>query len=272
MTITRFSGGDEPGSDEDDGPADRAMPSLAGLLRLSRDTAMPAYRQIEEQVAALITDGRLRPGHTLPAERQLAQAMGLSRTTVQQAYGQLRSRGLISGHGRRGSIVERQGGKIEPGMDRLRGFTQEMGEAGRIPSTRVLTRRIITDRSMASLFGLRSDARFLRLVRVRLGDGVPLSVESAWYSLDAAPALESADGMGSIYRQIADSGLALAYCDQTVEATLPSPRERKIFDMAEERPCLLIKRRSHLRDGTMVEYVEGMFRGDIYTYRLRLDA
>lgn len=252
--------------------ANLAVPSLAGLLRLSRDTAMPAYRQIEEQIAALIEQSRLRPGHTLPAERQLAEAIGLSRTTVQQAYGQLRARGLISGHGRRGSIVERQAGKLVPGMDRLRGFTQEMAEAGRTPSTRVLTRRIIADRSIASLFGLRSDAQFLRLERVRLGDGIPLSIESAWYSLDAAPTLASADGTGSVYRQLADAGLILAYCDQTVEATLPSTRERKIFDVAENQPCLLIKRRSHLRDGAMVEYVEGLFRGDMYTYHLRLDA
>lgn len=270
---TRFRNVLQQGSGDTSDQGSPDIPSLTRLLRISRETAMPAYRQIEEQVAGLIQRGRLTPGFTLPAERQLAEAMGLSRTTVQQAYGQLRARGLISGHGRRGSIVEAQrSAKLVPGMDRLRGFTQEMAEAGRVPSTRVLTCKVVADRSMASLFGLHSQARFLRLVRVRLGDDIPMSVESAWYSLDAAPVLADADGSGSIYRAITESGLELAYCDQTVEATLPSIREQEIFGLDEAQPCLLIKRRTHLRGGAMVEYVEGMFRGDLYTYRLRLDA
>jgi GntR family transcriptional regulator len=254
------------------GDADGEAVPLRSLLSLSRDTAMPFYQQIEEQVARLIDSGRVPIGATLPAERQLAEALGVSRVTVQSAYQRLRERGLIRGHGRRGSIVEGGDSKLRPDMERLRGFTQEMREAGRTPSTRVLEREIVTDRSMASLFNLGSNARFLRLLRVRLGDDTPLSVESAWYSLDVAPGLETADPAGSMYQQLATEGLSLAYCDQTVEATLPSPAEMEALELTETVPCLLIKRRSYLRNGRMVEYVEGLFRGDAYTYRLRLDA
>jgi GntR family transcriptional regulator len=35
-------------------------------------------------------------------------------------------------------------------------------------------------------------------------------------------------------------------------------------------PCLLIKRRSYTHGEVMMEYVEGLFRGDTYSYRLRL--
>jgi GntR family transcriptional regulator len=43
------------------------------------------------------------------------------------------------------------------------------------------------------------------------------------------------------------------------------------FDFRSAVPCLLIKRHSYLRGGIMVEYVEGVFRGDTYIYRQRLE-
>lgn len=246
---------------------------LHELLMLRRDAAQPLYIQLEQQICALMNDKRLPAGTTLPPERQLAEALGVSRATVQNTYNALRARQLLGGRGRRGSVVQplENEGRL-PSMDRLRGFTQEMADMGRVPSTRILEHAIVSDRSMASLFGLQSDARFLRLVRVRCGDGVPLTIESAWYGLAAAPCLEQADVNASIYAQLAAAGLHMTHCDQSVEATMPSDEESRIFGFAQPTPCLLIKRRSYVAGGAMVEYVEGLFRGDSYVYRLRLDA
>lgn len=246
---------------------------LHRLVSLMREVPHPLYLQLEEQIATLITTERLPPGTTLPPERRLAEALGVSRATVRTSYNALRLRGLLGGRGRRGSVVQASApGRLAPGMDRLKGFTQEMEEMGRIPSTRVLERRIVTDRSIASLFGLRSDASFLHLIRVRYGDEQPLTVESAWYSLDVAPHLETADPNASIYAELTRVGLPLDYCDQTIETAVPNAKECEIFGFERPTPCLLIKRRSHVKTGAMVEYVEGLFRGDAYIYRLRLLA
>lgn len=243
------------------------------LLSLGRDTAHPLYLQLEEQIAALIDAGQLPPGATLPPERRLAEALGISRATVQTSYNALRLRGLLGGRGRRGSVIQAgHSGRMAPGMDRLKGFTQEMEEMGRIPSSRVLERRILSDRSMASIFGLQSDARFLHLRRVRYGDEQPLTVESAWYSLDIAPQLADTDPFGSIYAELSRTGLPLDYCDQSIETAMPNETEGSIFGFEKAVPCLLIKRRSYIKTGAMVEYVEGLFRGDAYVYRLRLSA
>lgn len=43
------------------------------------------YRQIAEQIAALIDGGEYAPGDRLPAERELAAALGVSRTSVREA-------------------------------------------------------------------------------------------------------------------------------------------------------------------------------------------
>lgn len=233
---------------------------------------MPIYQQLEEQLVTLIRDGRIGAGTTLPAERQLAETLGVSRATIQRCYNTLRQRRLIRAHGRNGSIVEGEGVRLRPGMDQLKGFTQEMQELGRSASSKVVERAIVTDRQIASIFNLPSTAPLLKLVRIRYGDDQPLSYEHAWYSLDVAPFLAQADASSSIYAQLAQRGVPLTFCDQTVEAALPNETECGVFGFETPVPCLLIKRRSYIRGEQMAEYVEGLFRGDTYTYRLRLKA
>ncbi|MDQ1154865.1 PLP-dependent aminotransferase family protein [Brevundimonas sp. SORGH_AS_0993] len=59
--------------------------------------AGPAYRQLADAVRLLILDGRLPLAARLPGERELALALGVSRTTVSAAYGRLRDEGYLSG-------------------------------------------------------------------------------------------------------------------------------------------------------------------------------
>jgi GntR family transcriptional regulator len=249
-----------------------ASPSLLDRLVLRTDTAMPIYRQLEDQLAALIQDGSLAAGTTLPAERQLSASLGVSRTTVQRVYDSLRKRRMLAAHGRLGTIVQKPEATIEPGMNRLKGFTEEMAELGREPSSRIVERRITTDRGIAAIFGRPSTMRLLKLVRVRLGDGIPLAREVGWYDVDRCPGLEHADLSGSVYAYLADNGARLSHCEQTIEATSPDAEECDTFGFAAPLPCLLIKRRSFDRDQRLVEYVEGLFRGDAYAYRLAMSV
>lgn len=245
-------------------------PPFQELLDLRSDTAKPLYQQLEDQLTRLIGEGVLPPGTTLPAERQLAERLSISRATVQRSYNALRQRKLLSAQGRLGSIVQGPGPRLHSGMDRLKGFTEEMHELGRVPSSRILEQAVVRDRSIASIFGEPSDTSFLKLVRVRAGDEVPMSREVAWYNLARAPGLAQADLTGSVYARLASMGLPLVRCDQTVEAAAPTEEECAIFGFRQPVPCLLIKRRSYGADGDMLEYVEGLFRGDTYTYRLTL--
>jgi GntR family transcriptional regulator len=232
---------------------------------------MPIYQQLEQQLEALIMEGALPVGTVLPAERQLADNLGLSRATVQRAYNALRQRDLVLAQGRRGSVVQGVAPRLHPGMDRLKGFTEEMRLLGKTASSRILERSVVSDRSIASIFGLASQARFLKLVRVRCGDGVPLSRETAWYNLLEAPALEGADLSGSVYAFLAETcGKPLVYADQAIEAAFPNEQECAIFGFAQPIPCLLLKRSCYTQRDVMMEYVEGLFRGDAYSYRLRL--
>lgn len=236
-----------------------------------RAAAEPSYLQVAQKLTRLIDSGEIAAGQSLPSERLLAERLQLSRTTVRRAYDELRAKDYLSTHGRAGVAVKAPP-RLSPRLGRLKGFTEEMREMGMTPSTRLLEREILTDRTISSLFGRPTTARFLYLVRLRLGDEVPLSREVAWYDLTAAPELADWDVVGSAYQFLYDHcGIALTHGEQTIEAVMSSEIETAAFDLVEPGPCLLMKRKSYSAAHQMIEYVEGTFRGDVYAYRVTLD-
>jgi 2-aminoadipate transaminase len=66
------------------------------LLELKRDSHIPLYTQIVTEVRRKITGGALKVGDRLPANRELAKALGVNRNTVTTAYAELAADGLIT--------------------------------------------------------------------------------------------------------------------------------------------------------------------------------
>jgi GntR family transcriptional regulator, transcriptional repressor for pyruvate dehydrogenase complex len=63
------------------------------------------YEQIVQQIEESILKGTLKPGDQLPAERELAQRFGVSRTAVREAVKALREKGLVEAYSGRGTFI-----------------------------------------------------------------------------------------------------------------------------------------------------------------------
>ena len=63
------------------------------------------YAAIAEALSALVLDGRIAVGTRVPSERELAAALGLSRTTVTAAYSTLRADGYLTSQTGSGSFT-----------------------------------------------------------------------------------------------------------------------------------------------------------------------
>ncbi|GAB1352236.1 hypothetical protein MASR1M12_09670 [Erysipelotrichia bacterium] len=74
-------------------------------LKIDESSEVPIYRQISEQIAALIRSGRLRRGEHLPPERELALQLKIARGTVKKAYESLVNQRYIVAARGRGSTV-----------------------------------------------------------------------------------------------------------------------------------------------------------------------
>ena len=76
-------------------------------LTLDRDSEEPIYRQLIRQIKMLIDSGMLPAGTRLPASRNFARQLGISRISVVNAYSELCGGGLLSAQAGRGTFVAR---------------------------------------------------------------------------------------------------------------------------------------------------------------------
>src|SRR5688572_4640457 len=74
-------------------------------LDLDPNGDAPLYRQLYQQIRAMVLDGELPAGTRLPTIRQLAQQLSLARVTVAAAYEQLEAEGYVSGRVGAGTFV-----------------------------------------------------------------------------------------------------------------------------------------------------------------------
>ncbi|MER5567621.1 MocR-like transcription factor YczR [Streptomyces goshikiensis] len=102
--------------------ADRAIGSrqLAALLP-AEVLARPGYRALADAVRTLILDGRIALHVRLPAERELAEAVGASRATVTGAYDLLRESGYVRSRRGSGTWTELPEGHAPVGTHMLAG-------------------------------------------------------------------------------------------------------------------------------------------------------
>ncbi len=66
---------------------------------------LPLYQRIARQLKSAIERGELAPGSRLPASRVFAQEQGVSRATIENAWGELVAQGWLERRGQAGTFV-----------------------------------------------------------------------------------------------------------------------------------------------------------------------
>ena len=109
-------------------------------FRVAPSSGLPIFRQIIDQVNAMIASGTLSPGDMLPSTRELARALEVNMMTVSKAYSRLEADAVVErvrGTGMRiaprsinRSLSDRKQefqGQVAPAMHRARqlGLTDE---------------------------------------------------------------------------------------------------------------------------------------------------
>lgn len=86
---------------------------------ISNNADKPIYEQITSQVKAMIMNGELQAGDTIPSVRSLAKTLHVSVITVRKAYEELKRDGFIETAVGRGSFVSAQNKEFYKEQQRL---------------------------------------------------------------------------------------------------------------------------------------------------------
>ncbi|MDA2893329.1 GntR family transcriptional regulator [Mycolicibacterium sp. BiH015] len=217
-----------------------------------------------DKLVELITKHDLRPGDKLPSERDLAQTFDVSRNTVREALGMLvRSGYVLRRPGRGGGTFVNQP-KVERDLTILTGLPGHLHRQGRQSSAQVLSARLIqADSWTAKQLQIAPDELVYELVRLRLSDGEPLSLERSRFPATRFAGLLDYPLAGSIYEILRnDYKVPPKGAQERIEPTVASSTESVILGVKEGAPLLLVERVTYDADGTPVEVGSDVFRGD----------
>ena len=236
-------------------------------MPIRKDTPVPLYYQLAEQIREQIESQELVPGSQLPSERDLADRYGISRMTARQALTYLVRQGRLIVRPGIGTFVAEP--KLTHNTLHLLGFTEEMLAHGQAPSSRVLEQALVEPpQAVAARLGLRDGERATRIVRLRLSQDVPLLLETVYVAQRLAPGLEQVDlAATSLYAALEERfGLHLHHASQTMELTTARADEATLLDVPAGASLLLLDGVTYTEDDRPVEAFKALYRGDKFSF------
>ncbi len=241
---------------------------------LDKNSPIPLYYQLAEQIREQISAGELKTGAKLPPERELAERHAISRMTARQAIAYLVRQGVLVAKIGVGTFVAEP--KLSFDAVRLLGFTERMLSQGvRITSTVLEQVLVLPPKLVADKLKLRPKDKVVKIVRVRLHDDEPLALETVFVPAHMTPDLATADlHLHSLYALLEQKyGLRLGAMRQTLEATIANDYEAKLLHMVVGMPMILLEgiTLTLSRDSEPVEYFKAVFRGDRFRFTVNTD-
>ncbi|HEX6473394.1 MAG TPA: GntR family transcriptional regulator [Streptosporangiaceae bacterium] len=229
---------------------------------------IPKYYRLKELLVALTQS--LPPGSPLPPERTLAEKYGTSRTTVRQALAELVVEGRLQRIQGKGTFVSKP--KVAQELQ-LVSYTEDMRHHGLHPETRILDiGYVAADERLGRLLGTRPGGRLLRIHRLRLADGEPMSIDTSHLPARRFPGLRrELPRHGSLYETLAGAyDVHLAEAEETIETVLATPHDAQLLGVDVGLPLLLLSRHAFDESGEAVEWAQSLYRGDRYKFITRL--
>jgi GntR family transcriptional regulator len=229
------------------------------------------YSRVEAVLAGEIADGHLRVGDQLPTEDKLIARFGVSRITVRRAIQNLVSRSFVEIRRGKGTFVAAP--KITQELKELSGFVEDMHALGRKPTARVIGKEIVTaDGTVASQLALTKGERVVRIRRVRLADGIPLSFDETFLPLEIGKKVITnnlkVEPIFSLLERKYD--VPLIEAEYKLDAVAAETEVAAALKIKQRSPVFRIERTSYSTGGRPVDYERLHYRGDLAQFVTRL--
>lgn len=231
---------------------------------LTGTSDLPAHARISYWLERLIVSRKLRAGDKLPAEVDIASALGVSRMTLRQALASIEGKGLIERRrGRFGGNFVAQP-RFDFSLSDLPGFTEQMRRAHVEAGAHVvqaLTRA--PSPVVRTALRLRRGDQVHEVLRVRSANGDPITLEETYFPAGAFPGMLDFDLGDSLYRVMErEYGRPPHSADEVIEPVKATSQQAELLGIGVDDALLLVTRTSYAVDGLPVEFSRDYFRPD----------
>lgn len=203
----------------------------------------------------------------VPAGPELAARFGVSESTINRAFSQLRSEGLVrtqQGRGtvvnpvpviRRDAVARQRAGTRESGGSRG-AFDAELRAAGLDPRTETETGHAVPPAAVAGLLGIPEGTEAVYRKRRMYAGAEPVQLAASWIPAgiaDGTPIARPDTGPGGTYSRLAELGHALAQFTEEVSVKVPDDEEASALGIDPDHRVYAITRTAADATGRMVE-------------------
>ena len=251
-------------------PSVASEAGLAGTTggAVSRDSSVPLHFQLRNLLLWTIEKGDLRAGQSLPPERELAAAFGVSLAPVRQAILDLVKEGVLYRVRGKGTFLRERSLLEQDSI--LSSFTESMRRKGLEVEMRVLGQgRVQPEPDVAGALRT-SERRVWWIERLAIVDGEPAALLTSFLSARRYPGLPSKLKVrGSLYRVIEDDfGVIPTRAETTVEVAPCPTAQSPLLNVPAGSSVLVASGTTYDLHDVPVEHFRCVYRGD--RIRLRL--
>lgn len=239
-------------------------------VSIDRNSPVPLYHQLAEQLASAIDTGLLKPGDAFENELSLADRLELSRPTVRRAIVELVTRGLLVRRRGIGTTVAKE---VIHRRNELTSLHDDLVRAGRVPLTQILAFRADSvDPRAAGVLGLDASTKLVYVERLRSVEEGPLAVLRNWLAPSWADMDLDELAVQGLYTMMRRRGVTPSVAHQTIGARPAATSERKLLQLDKNDPVLTMTRRAYDSAGNPIEFGDHCYRYDRYLFDLTVYA
>jgi GntR family transcriptional regulator len=238
---------------------------------IDKASPIPFYQQLADLLRQEMAEREAQHAiYRLPSENELAERHAITRATVRHALDVLEQDGWIYREKGRGSFAAVQ--RVEHELTQLVSTTEDMQRRGWSLTTQVVSLEEVPSAPyIAHTLELAEGAGVFRLCRLRIVDGEPLSLQTAYLPVESCPGLEENDLTHSLYRLLETRyGLRLWTGKEVLRARCATSYEAELLETKEGMPLMYMERVTYAASGVPVEYLEAVWRGDRYDFKVTL--
>ncbi|HRT08763.1 MAG TPA: GntR family transcriptional regulator, partial [Candidatus Paceibacterota bacterium] len=210
---------------------------------------------------------QLAPGMPVPSENDIIEKYKVSNTTARKALHELEKAGWVNRVKGKGTFVRDY--TVVRAINRIFGFTKNMIEAGRKPSTRLIGFHLRSEDHSQTVNGRLYTMRgpVCEIERVRYADGIPMMCETRYISLQLCPDIHRKNLEQSLYAIFdKEYGIQLTEINQMLSAVVLEGDALKPFQVTKPIPAFRVEGVSFCGKELIIEMEDSVYRGDMYRF------
>lgn len=224
------------------------------------------YLALKDLIIKQIAEGIYKAGDQIPSERDLAETHLVSRMTARQAVNGLLQEGIVYRDKGRGTFVS----TLQFAQKNVRSFTETLEDQGYLPSTKIIEfSKVHSLKEISQLMGEPIETQYFKIKRLRLGNELPIALETVYIPEERCKDLKEIDIGQSLYELLRTRyGFIVGRVSSDIDACISNRLMMDLFQTTKPVALLKMKGISYTIENEKLFYEESYYRSDLYKYQV----